>query len=418
MEQQKMDEAWEQAQIAVPVIEWVRYLGITDAGHVRVQLGYEHHENTVEMRADDLFDLERATGAVLSPEANGSLRDGVWPNVPRKLLRRFRADTLARLEFPEVQWVIKDTLPEGLAVLAGKPKVGKSWYAMGQAVEVAKDGGSVLYLALEDPPRRLQKRMEMVLKGRPAPNGLEFHTVWPRLDDGGLEQIAEWLKEHPETARLIVIDTIAKVRPERGSNEDQYLGDYGVWGGLQALTIHHPGVAIEGVHHQRKGASEDILETVLGSQGVTGVADTILILTKPRGESDGELFVTGRDIDERERALTFEAGVWTDVGDAGESRRSEERNEVIALLKVEGPQKANEVQRKLGLKYQAAYKRLTRAVEAGEVKREGDTFSVGEYIGSRESTESTGSSESTLTPLTLDPASPNGLADIYAGGEQ
>lgn len=93
-------------------------------------------------------------------------------------------------------------------------------------------------------------------------------------------------------------------------------GDYGVWGGLQALTIHHSGVVIVGIHHQRKGAAEDVLDTVLGSQSVTGVADTILVLKKSRGQTDGELYVTGRDVNERERGLKFDNGTWTDVGDA------------------------------------------------------------------------------------------------------
>ena len=359
-----------------PVITGIRYVDITREGLVRVRLQYEGHENTVDMRADDLATseaLEHATLAEVTEDADTALRWGVLPEIPRKLFRTFRASVLDEMEFPDVQWVIPDTLPEGLAVLAGKPKVGKSWWAMGSAVDVASTG-SVLYLALEDPPRRLQVRMRQVLGSRQAPNTLEFHTDWPRLDRGGLEALAAWLDEHP-IAKLIVIDTIAKIRPERGAKEDQYLGDYGVWGGLQALTITHPGVAIVGVHHQRKGAAEDILDTVLGSQGVTGVADTIMVLKKSRGQADGELSVTGRDLPgDRERALRFEAGRWTDIGSAEDFRISIERDELLALLDAEGPQTVNDVARKLGVKYQTAYKRCRRAEEAGQVVKDGDRY--------------------------------------------
>jgi hypothetical protein len=396
-----LDEEWAREQVAAPVIEWVRYLGITREGLVRVQLGYmDGHDETRELRADDLTDMERTTGALLTPGAETGLREGVLVEVPRKLFRTFRADTLARLEFPEVQWVIPNTLPEGLAVFAGKPKVGKSWWAMGQAVEVAQ-GGAVLYLALEDPPRRLQSRMNLVLNGRPAPRSLEFHTDWPRLNDGGLERLAAWLDEHPQTARMVVIDTIAKIRPDRAGNEDQYLGDYGVWGGLQALTIHHAGVAIVGIHHQRKGAAEDVLDTVLGSQGVTGVADTILVLKKSRGQADGELYVTGRDVNERERALKFDSGTWTDVGDAAAYRVSQERDELLDLLTAEGPMKIADVARSLGVKYNTALARLRRAVKAEQVRK----MEHGKYESctsreSYESHESSASRDSVTHPTT------------------
>jgi hypothetical protein len=291
------------------------------------------------------------------------------------LFRVFRADTLDGMEFPEVQWVIPHTLPEGLAVLAGKPKVGKSWWAIGSALDVAETG-SVLYLALEDPPRRLQSRMREVLGAREAPDTLEFRTDWPRLDQGGLEELAHWLEEHPYT-KMVVIDTIARIRPRRASQEDQYLGDYSVWGPLQALTITHPGVAIVGVHHQRKGAAEDILDTVIGSQGVTGVADTIMVLKKARGQADGELFVTGRDLEsDRERALRFESGRWTDIGSADDFRVTQERDELLALLTAEGPQTVTEVARKLGLKYATAYKRCRKAEDDGRVTQDGDKYMV------------------------------------------
>jgi hypothetical protein len=360
-----------------PVINGIRLIDVTREGRVKVELQYEGHANVVEMRADDLVSsgaLAEATGAFITPAADEQLRSAVLPDVPIKLFRRFSAELLNNMEFPEVQWVLADLLPAGLTVFAGKPKVGKSWWAMGQAVEIAQTG-DVLYLALEDPPRRLQDRMRKVLDGREAPRLLRFETDWARLDQGGLDELREWLRGHP-FARAVFIDTIAKVRPPRGVSEDQYLGDYGVWGPLQALTIDHPSVGIIGVHHQRKGADEDVVATVLGSQGVTGVADNICILKKSRGQTDGELYVVGRDVEERERALNFEGGRWTDVGDAAEFRVSTERSEVVALLTVEGPQTATEVARKLGIKFHTAYQRLRRAVEAGEVVKLGDQYTV------------------------------------------
>jgi len=107
------------------------------------------------------------------------------------------ADLMAA-DLPPVRWVVPRVLPEGVTLLAGKPKLGKSWLALGLCVAVAAGGmalgtsqveqGEVLYLALEDNRRRLQKRLGKMLCG-PAPEGLEIATSWPKLDEGGVEAL-------------------------------------------------------------------------------------------------------------------------------------------------------------------------------------------------------------------------------------
>ncbi|MDC7338944.1 AAA family ATPase [Streptomyces lydicus] len=114
---------------------------------------------------------------------------------PRELPKRERprtawtADQLMAAEFPEPKWAVPGILAEGVNLLAGPPKVGKSWLSLGLALAVAAggyafdsvpvDGGPVLYLALEDTPRRLQTRMGKMLGGQPAPGGLTLVTECP-----------------------------------------------------------------------------------------------------------------------------------------------------------------------------------------------------------------------------------------------
>lgn len=378
-----------QAQDDDITIEAVAFRGLTKNGALpRVQVwlyygGPNKFETVVEMSPDDLAStraLEEATGAWVTHAAAQMLRENVQSEIPLRFYRRFTAQMLHELTFPPVSFVIPGILPEGLGVLAGRPKIGKSWWALARAIEVAAAGGPVLHLALEDPARRLQSRMRALLGDDKPPQFLDFRTEWSRLDQGGIEELDGWLTDKAGHARLVVIDTVAKIRPPRGSHEDTYLGDYNVWGGLQGLTMAHPGLAVLGVHHQRKTASDsgDVLDTVLGSQGVTGTVDTVLVLKKARGQADGELFGTGRDLEEFERALRFEGGRWTDMGRAEDFRISEERDKLVTLLREEGPQTVNEIARALGKKYDAARMLCARAVEAGRVVKDGKRYSVGE----------------------------------------
>src|SRR5215217_8368001 len=112
------------------------------------------------------------------------------------------AELMAK-EFEPTRWVVPDVLPEGVTVLAGKPKKGKSWMALGMCEAVAAGGvalgtrrveqGDTLYLALEDNKKRLKKRLQKVLNGATAPDNMHLHTEWPRLDEGGAEALDAWL---------------------------------------------------------------------------------------------------------------------------------------------------------------------------------------------------------------------------------
>jgi RecA-family ATPase len=166
------------------------------------------------------------------------------PNRRTNQTKPITAAELMDMEFEPTRWVVQDVLPEGLSLLAGKPKKGKSWMALGMCEAVAVGGvalgskrvdrGDTLYLALEDNKKRLQKRLRKVLDGRRAPETMHLHMEWPRLDEGGADQLDEWLTDHPE-ARLVVIDTLAKIRkPARGANV--YAEDYAALELLLPLT--------------------------------------------------------------------------------------------------------------------------------------------------------------------------------------
>lgn len=256
------------------------------------------------------------------------------------------AEELMGICFPEPRWVVPGIVPAGATILAGKPKIGKSWLALGVAVAVASDGialgtkkveqGAVLYLALEDNPRRLQARLKKLLPSGKAPRDLILADRWPRPGDGGLEALEAWLISRPD-ARLVVIDTLAKFR-NAGSGRNVYKEDYEATEPLVELAARYD-VAILVVHHLRKLTADDPLDQVSGSMGLTGGADGVLVINRERGRADAYLYVTGRDIEEeKEYALSWDqpTATWKIVGNAEEYRLSQERQEIYECIRTMG----------------------------------------------------------------------------------
>jgi hypothetical protein len=296
----------------------------------------------------------------------------------------FSLPDLLSWELPPVRWTIPEILPEGLTLLAGKPKLGKSWLALSVALSIAAGGvalgaqpvakGDVLYLTLEDNARRLQSRARRLLESMTeTPSNLEFALDWPRLGEGGLASLEEYLKAHPDL-RLVVIDTWARVAPPSGERRcSQYEGDYESLTPLKRLadTYH---VSILAVHHLRKTVSSDVLDEIIGSTGVTGAVDGTMILKRDRGQTDATLFVTGRDVErEQQLALNFDAttALWTLVGNAEELCCTRARQDILDLLCEQGPNgmKTREIAEALQKNYHTTRSLLRKMEDSGDVRR-------------------------------------------------
>ena len=228
----------------------------------------------------------------------------------------FTLQRLLDVPFSLPQWVIPHLLPEGLLLLVGKPKQGKSWLALQMALAIASGTllfdsyaarqAGVLYLALEDTPQRLQARTKQLLSTMTGkPTALEFAVQWPRLDEGGLAQLETYLQSHTQI-RLVIIDTWTKLAPQTGPRaRTQYEGDYAALAPLKhvADTQH---ISILVIHHLRKASGQDVLDEITGSTGLTGAVDGMLVLKRTREQEEGTLFVTGRDIAEQSLSLLFD----------------------------------------------------------------------------------------------------------------
>lgn len=291
------------------------------------------------------------------------------------------AAALMAMTFPPVSYVVPGYIVEGLTLLAGKPKIGKSWLALDLGIAVGRGGftlgdikcevGDVLYAALEDNNRRLQNRLAKLLQSQSVPDRLEFVTTMPKLDEGGIAFLRGWIESH-ERPRLIIIDVLNKVRRSKGDRENAYEADYKAVSDLKALADEH-GVAILVLHHVRKMEADDPLDTVSGTTGLTGAVDSILVFN--RTSQGTTLYGRGRDIEEIEKAAEFNRNScrWEIKGDAEDVQRSDARNEILTAMKEAGePMTAREVHDLCeDLTYENVRKLLRRMVATGDIRKEG-----------------------------------------------
>lgn len=293
------------------------------------------------------------------------------------------ATELMKAKFKEPRWAVPRVVPEGVTLFAGPPKIGKSWLALGLGVAVASggkalgkldvDAGDVLYLALEDTPRRLQNRLGKVLGNSPPPARLTFWTECPRFSDGGARKIQDWLVEHP-AARLMIIDVLARVKGSRSPGCPQYEVDYRAMQPAKQLADRHQ-VAVILVHHVRKAASDDFLNEVSGTHGIAGAADNIMVLKRTRGTADGTLHITGRDVEETEYALKFapELGTWHLLdGPAVDHLVPENRAAILAHVRAHPGDRPKEIAAATGQGYELVKKTARRMADDGQLANDGN----------------------------------------------
>ena len=234
-----------------------------------------------------------------------------------KTLETMTAEQLQRAPYSPVPFLVDELIPEGLHILAGAPKIGKSWLALwlclcvaqGQALwNFATTQGEALYLSLEDSFQRIQTRLFDLTED--APPTLHFAIMADTLKHGLEQQIEQFLTEHPAT-KLVVIDTLQRVR-SAGGDSNLYANDYQDVGLLKQLADRHH-IAILLIHHLRKLHDDDPMNMISGSTGLSGAADSTFVLQKSsRLANIASLHCTGRDIPDRTLKLEFgeEDHVW------------------------------------------------------------------------------------------------------------
>lgn len=197
--------------------------------------------------------------------------------------------------------IIDGLLYAGAYILAGAPKIGKSFLVAQIAYHVSTGRklwdfdvhqGTVLYLALEDDYQRIQSRMFMMYGVNDTPN-LHFVTAAGKIGNGLDEQLENFMREHPDT-KLIIIDTMQKIR-ELGGESYSYASDYEIIGRLKQFADKYC-ICVLTVHHTRKQPAGDSFEMISGTTGLLGCADgSLLMQKKKRTALEATIDVVGRD---------------------------------------------------------------------------------------------------------------------------
>ena len=246
-------------------------------------------------------------------------------------------ETLLDMNLSPPKFCVKSLLPQGLSILGGAPKVGKSWMVMDLCVRVAKGEpiwnletakGTALYLCLEDPYFRVQQRLGCITDE--APNNLFFANAAGSLADDLEVQILKFVREHPDTV-LVVIDTFQMVR---SSGEPSYGGDYEELQKLKQIADAQR-ISILLVHHLRKQGDRDPVNKLSGTTGISGAVDGIFVLDKDeRKQNAAKLICTGRDIEYRELELRFskDTCTWELLSDSLDTPENLLPQEIVKFL--------------------------------------------------------------------------------------
>ena len=230
-----------------------------------------------------------------------------------KELKIYSSEYIMNTQMKPIEYCVDGLISQGLFILAGAPKVGKSWLALDMCLSIAKGEkvlgketlcGHAVYLSLEDSLIRLQNRL-YELTDEPSDN-LNFAIMAESISNGLPEQI-EYCRKRFDDLKIVVIDTLQKVRNE---SESSYSSDYKELSVLKSLAD-KLGIAIVLVHHTRKCSDSDPFNMISGSTGLSGCVDgSMVLIESKRGSRKAKLYCVGRDIENQEINVVFENSRW------------------------------------------------------------------------------------------------------------
>lgn len=290
------------------------------------------------------------------------------------------SSALYNADLPMPEPIIDSILYPGLTILGGRPKVGKSWFALQLALSLVsreklagylevKKPARVLYISLEDRPHQLKARLRKLTPLVECMKNLDFVFELEPLMAGGLAGLDQLLAEHP--VQVLIIDSLlAAVKTAKREKVDIMQADYNIVAMLRDLATKHS-LALVLITHTRKAAG-DFLDLIQGTTGTTAAADAVWVLQRTP-EGTATLSVIGREVEGAVFGLKREADfpAWIITGEGEEVAQSEARRDIIELLRDEGPLKPSRIAGRLRKSISGVHRLLVALCEAGLVIRTG-----------------------------------------------
>ena len=245
---------------------------------------------------------------------------------------------------PPLKWSVLPILPEGFGVISGRPKGMKSWTAL-EICYAVQNGikfmghettqGDCLYLALEDSKRRIKDRIIKLNNQKLNPPTILLASDVPYLGFGFEECIQEWINSK-DKPRLIIIDTLARIRPRaRKSSGTAYDIDNELLSKIQTIAIQN-NITIACISHLSKAQQEYNFDRIQGSVGVQGISDFMWLIDRGDNSNQASIIGRGRDMNDFEYAVKWNEDKWRYefTGNLQMVQLTENRRQVIDAMKI------------------------------------------------------------------------------------
>jgi hypothetical protein len=282
--------------------------------------------------------LERCCRSIVLQQASSPHEAGAGLSAPETLTELLGAS------IPAPAQLFEGLMHEGMLLLGGKSKRGKSWLMFDLAIALAVQNAAfrhfpcprsmpVLYLALEDGRARLQNRAKLIKPGLATADQFHLRYTFPPLSEGGIEILAREIEQYHYG--LVVIDVLARLEKSGAKGEKNYHEVYEMFAPLQELRKQHP-FCLAMLTHLRKQDAEDVFDSLHGSVAYQGAQDVLWVLERKPKDDFAFLHVRDKDADDQTIALRFVDGHWEYVGEGEEYEISRDERKVLRVLAEEG----------------------------------------------------------------------------------
>lgn len=289
---------------------------------------------------------------------------------------------LLALDLPETTYLCRPWIPEGVLILAGRPKIGKTTLLRQIAVGVSSgaalwgatcERADVLFLSLEEGQKLMRRKLLLAGYSGEQVRRIRFHWRW-RSGAMGTSDIREKLKTCP-AIRLVIVDSLTRFRDAPTRDKPQFHQDYEAVRLLADIAKDHPGLTIIVLHHTRKDQGDDAIADISGTFGLSAAADNYMVLRREGG--DFVMHCGGRYWDEAQDAfrLRREAGTWALEGAATPIALSPMQRQYLDRLKQEGTITTRGMATRFGVRDSTASAILSELREKGLVERTTDGWS-------------------------------------------